>query len=321
MRSLDGGWSYNWQGDLADQLAKGKNTILAAIQQKIGKDNVTYQAGASFDKLQNVDDAVSAAKNADAIVLCLGELSYTENVGNIDDLNLPWAQTQLALELAKTGKPIILVLAEGRPRIVTEAESKSAATLMMYFAGNEGGDALANILFGDANPSGKLSVTYPKFPNSLNNYYRKNLENGNPDDSHGYKPLYEFGYGLSYTTFGYSNLHISKPTLKEGETLTITVDVKNTGQLDGKESVLLYTSQMYASISPDFKRLRAYDKIDLKPGESKTVTFKLTSKDLAFVNDVSKTVTEPGEFKLMIGDQTVNFNYTSNTVPSRTGRL
>jgi len=321
MRSLDGGWSYNWQGDLADQLAKGKNTILAAIQQKIGKDNVTYQAGASFDKLQNVDDAVSAAKNADAIVLCLGETSYTENVGNIDDLNLPWAQTQLALELAKTGKPIILVLAEGRPRVVTEAESKSAATLMMYFAGNEGGDALANILFGDANPSGKLSITYPKFPNSLNNYYRKNLENGNPDDSHGYNPLYEFGYGLSYTTFGYSNLRISKPGLKEGETLMVTVDVKNTGQLEGKESVLLYTSQMYASISPDFKRLRAYDKIDLKPGESKTVTFKLTSKDLAFVNDVSKTVTEPGELKIMIGDQTVKFNYISNTVPSRTGKL
>ncbi|MFI5163461.1 MAG: glycoside hydrolase family 3 N-terminal domain-containing protein [Sphingobacteriales bacterium] len=321
MRSLDGGWSYTWQGDVADQMAKGKNTILAAIQQKIGKDNVTYQAGTTFDKLQNVDDAVSAAKNADAIVLCLGELSYTENVGNIDDLNLPWAQTQLALELAKTGKPIILVLAEGRPRIVTEAESKSAATLMMYFSGNEGGDALANILFGDANPSGKLSITYPKFPNSLNNYYRKNLENGNPDDSHGYNPLYEFGYGLSYTTFGYSNLHISSSTLKEGETLTVTVDIKNTGQLEGKESVLLYTSQMYASISPDFKRLRAYDKIDLKPGESKTVTFKLTSKDIAFVNDISKTVTEPGEFKIQVGNQTINFKYISNTVPSRTGRL
>src|ERR1700761_8779824 len=321
MRSLDGGWSYTWQGDLADQLAVGKNTILKAIQQKIGKDNVAYQPGASFDQLQNIDDAVFAAKNADAIVLCLGELSYTENVGNIDDLSIPAAQTQLALELAKTGKPIILVLAEGRPRIVTEAESHSTATLMMYFDGNEGGDALANILFGDANPSGKLSITYPKYPNSLNNYYRKNLENGNPDDKHGYNPLYEFGYGLSYTTFGYSNLHISKPTLKEGETLTVTVDVKNTGQLEGKESVLLYTSQSYASISPDFKRLRAYDKIDLKPGESKTVTFKLTSKDLAFVNDVSKTVTEPGEFKLMVGDQSVNFKYASNTVPSRTGKL
>jgi len=321
MRSLDGGWSYNWQGETADKFAENKNTILEAIQQKIGKDNVTYQAGASFDALQNLDDAVSAAKQADAIVLCLGELSYTENVGNIDDLNLPPAQIQLAQALAKTGKPVILVLAEGRPRIVTDAESQAAATIMMYLSGNEGGDALASILFGDANPSGKLPITYPRYANSLNNYYRKNLENGNPDDKHSYNPLYEFGYGLSYTTFSYSNLHISKPSLKDGETLTVTLDVKNSGQMAGKESVLLYTSQMYASISPDFKRLRAYDKIDLKPGESKTVTFKLTSKDLAFVNDVSKTISEPGEFSIQIGDQTIKFNYVSSTIPSRTGRL
>jgi beta-glucosidase len=205
--------------------------------------------------------------------------------------------------------------------VVTEAESHSAATLMTYLAGNEGGDALANILFGDANPSGRLSITYPKYTNSLNNYYRKNLENGNPDDSHGYNPLYEFGFGLSYTTFSYSNLQLSKPDLKDGETLTVSVDVKNTGQLEGKESVLLYTSQLYASISPDFKRLRAYDKIDLKPGETKTVTFKLTPKDLAFVNDLNKTVTEAGDFKLMIGDQTISFKYISDTVPSRTGKL
>jgi len=321
MRSLDGGWSYNWQGDLADKLAVGKNTILKAIEQKVGKDNVIYQPGASFDQLQNVDETVNAAKSSDAIVLCLGELSYTENVGNIDDLSLPAAQTQLAVELAKTGKPIILVLAEGRPRIVTDAESHSAATIMNYLSGNEGGDALANILFGDANPSGRLSITYPRYANSLNNYYRKNLENGNPDDKHGYNPLYEFGTGLSYTTFSYSNLHINKTELMDGETLTASVEVKNTGSVEGKEAVLLYTSQMYASIAPDYKRLRAYDKVDLKPGETKIVTFKLTSKDLAFVNDVSKTVTEAGDFKIMIGDKSIGFKYISNTVPSRTGRL
>jgi beta-glucosidase len=322
MRSLDGGWSYTWQGDLSDKFAAGKNTILEAIQQKIGKDNVSYEAGASFDSLQNIDETVKAAKNADAIVLCLGELSYTENVGNIDDLNLPAAQTQLALELAKTGKPVILVLAEGRPRIVTDAESKSAATIMAYLSGNEGGDAIASVLFGDVNPSGRLSITYPRFTNALVNYYRKNLENGNPDDKHGYNPLYEFGYGLSYTTFSYTNLHISKPELKDNETLTISVDVKNTGNLDGKESVLLYISQLYASIAPDTKRLRAFDKINLKPGESKTVTFKITPKDLAFVNDVSKTVTEAGEFKIQLGDQTQSFNYVSaKDQPSRTGRL
>jgi beta-glucosidase len=321
MRSLDGGWSYTWQGEQSDAFAANKNTILKAIQQKIGKENVSYEPGAAFDSLLNVNAAVNAAKNADVIVLCLGELSYTENVGNIDDLNLPWAQTELANELAKTGKPVILVLAEGRPRVVTEAESHSNATLMTYFSGNEGGDALANILFGDANPSGKLPVTYPRHPNALVNYYRKNLENGNSDDSHGYNPLYEFGYGLSYTTFAYSHLHLSKAELKENETLTVTVDVKNTGQREGKESVLLYTSQFYASIAPDFKRLRAFDKVNLRPGETKTVTFKITAKDLAFVNDLSKTVTEPGEFKIMIGDQVQTFNYKSNLVPDRAGKL
>ncbi|MFI5137616.1 MAG: glycoside hydrolase family 3 N-terminal domain-containing protein [Sphingobacteriales bacterium] len=321
MRSLDGGWSYTWQGEHADEYAANKNTILKAIQQKIGKDNVSYEPGASFDSLQNVSAAVNAAAKADVIVLCLGELSYTENVGNIDDLNLPAAQTQLANELAKTGKPVILVLAEGRPRIVTEAESHSTATVMTYFSGNEGGDALANLLFGDANPSGRLPVTYPRYANSLNNYYRKNLENGNSDDSHSYNPLYEFGTGLSYTTFSYSNLHLSQPELKENGTLTVTVDVKNTGQREGKESVLLYTSQQYASIAPDTKRLRAYDKIDLQPGETKTVTFKISPKDLAFVNDISKTVTEAGEFKIQIGDQVVSFNYISGTVPERSGKL
>ncbi|MCR8556852.1 glycoside hydrolase family 3 C-terminal domain-containing protein [Mucilaginibacter sp. BJC16-A38] len=321
MRSLDGGWSYTWQGDQSDSFAANKNTILEAIQQKIGKDNVSYEPGASFDSLQNVNDAVKAAKKADVIVLCLGELSYTENVGNIDDLNLPAAQIELATELTKTGKPVILVLAEGRPRVVTQAENQSAATVMTYLSGNEGGDALASILFGDANPSGKLPFTYPKYPNALVNYYRKNLENGNSDDSHGYNPLYEFGFGLSYTTFSYNNLHLSKPDLKDGETLLVTVDVKNTGQREGKESVLLYTSQLYASIAPDTKRLRAYDKINLKPGEKKTVTFKIKASDLAFVNDISKTVTEPGEFKIQIGDQTQSFNFISNTVPSRTGKL
>ena len=321
MRSLDGGWSYTWQGDQTDNFAAGKNNILEAIQQKIGKDNVIYEPGAAVDSLHNINDAIKAAKKADVIVLCLGELSYTENVGNIDDLNLPWAQTELAIELAKTGKPVILVLAEGRPRIVTEAESHSAATLMTYLAGNEGGDALANILFGDANPSGRLPVTYPRFPNALVNYYRKNLENGNPDDSHGYNPLYEFGYGLSYTTFAYSNQHLDKPELRENEDLTVTIEVKNTGQREGKEAVLLYTSQSYASIAPDFKRLRAFDKVDLQPGETKIVTFKITAKDLAFVNDLSKTVTEPGEFKIQIGDQTQTFNYISDLIPDRQGKL
>ncbi|WP_074488729.1 glycoside hydrolase family 3 N-terminal domain-containing protein [Mucilaginibacter polytrichastri] len=321
MRSLNGGWSYTWQGDVSDKFAANKNTILEAIQKKVGNDNVTYQEGSKFDTLTNVEETIKAAKKSDVIVLCLGELSYTENVGNIDDLNLPDAQIQLATELAKTGKPVILVLAEGRPRIVTKAESLSAATVMTYLSGNEGGDALADILFGDVNPSGKLPITYPRYTNALVNYYRKNLENGNSDDSHGYNPLYEFGFGLSYTTFRYGNLHVSTPALKDGQTLKITVDVTNSGQREGKESVLLYISQQYASIAPDTKRLRGFDKISLKPGETQTVSFNITPADLAFINDQSKSVTEAGEFKIQLGDQTQSFNYVSATVPSRTGKL
>lgn len=322
MRSLNGGWSYTWQGDVSDKFAANKNTILEAIQKKVGGDNVTYQEGSKFDTLTNVQETIKAAKKSDVIVLCLGELSYTENVGNIDDLNLPDAQIELATELAKTGKPIILVLAEGRPRIMTKADNLSAATVMTYLSGNEGGDALADILFGEVNPSGKLPITYPRYANALVNYYRKNLENGNSDDSHGYNPLYEFGYGLSYTTFRYSNIHLSSPGLKDGQTLKISVDVTNSGQREGKESVLLFISQLYASVAPDTKRLRGFDKISLKPGETKTISFNITPTDLAFINDESKSVTEPGEFKIQLGDQTQSFNYVSaKPVAPRTGKL
>ncbi|MFI5157714.1 MAG: glycoside hydrolase family 3 N-terminal domain-containing protein [Sphingobacteriales bacterium] len=321
MRALNGGWSYTWQGDVTNQFTTDKNTILKAIEQKIGKDNVEFEPGSNYDSPVDIDAAVKAAKKSDVIVLCLGENSYAENPGNIDDLDLPSAQIDLANALMATGKPVILVMTEGRPRIITDIEGKSAATIMAYLPSNEGGNALTDILFGDANPSGRLPYTYPRHANALVNYYRKNIENGNGDDAHGYNPLYEFGYGLSYTNFSYSNLHISKPTLKEGETLTVTVDVKNTGDREGKESVLLYSREEYASITPDTKRLRAFDKIDLKPGETQTVTFKLTSKDLAFINDVSKSVTEAGEFKVMIGRLEQSFNYITNAAPSRTGKL
>ncbi|MVN21872.1 glycoside hydrolase family 3 N-terminal domain-containing protein [Mucilaginibacter arboris] len=323
MRSLDGGWSYTWQGDQDDKYAADKNTILEAIQQKIGKNNVAYEKGATFDSLQNVNATLEAAQKADAVILCLGETSYTENVGNIDDLNLPAAQIELAQQLAKTGKPIILVMAEGRPRIITPAESLSSATIMAYFSGNEGGNALADILFGDVNPSGKLPFTYPRNANALVNYYRKNLENGNSDDAHGYNPLYEFGFGLSYTPFRYSNLRLDKANLKDDESVNISVDVTNNGARTGKESVLLFISDLYASIAPDTKRLRGFDKIELKAGETRTVTFKITAKDLAFINDLSKPVTEPGEFKVQIGDQTKNFNYqtTAPFKPAIDGKL
>jgi beta-glucosidase len=321
MRSLNGGWSYTWQGEKNDEYAASKNTILKAIQQKAGKDNVVYEAGAGYNALQNADDAVNAAKKCDAIILCLGELSYTENPGNIDDLKLPEAQMQLARQLAATGKPVILVLAEGRPRIVTEADSLASATVMTYLAGNEGGNALANVLYGDVNPSGKLPVTYPRYNNALVNYYRKATENGNSDDTHGYNPLYEFGHGLSYTTFAYTNLKVSSAGLTDAQPVTISVDVKNTGNVEGKEAVLLYISDMFASITPDTKRLRGYSKISLKPGETRNVTFKISAKDLAFVNDQSKMVTEPGDFKIQIANQTLMFNYKGTGTVSRTGKL
>ena len=322
MRSLDGGWSYSWQGEVDDEYGSAHHTILKALQQKLGEGQVSYVPGATYDAEVDIAAAVKAAAGADAIVLCLGELSYAENPGNINELDLPAVQTKLATELAKTGKPVILVLAEGRPRIVTEADQVSGATLTVYYPGNEGGDALADILTGDVNPSGRLPFTYPRHANSLVNYYRKNLENGNPDDKTGYDPLYEFGTGLSYTHFTYSNLKTDKPTLGEKGRLSVTVDIKNTGSRAGMESVLLYTSEWYASITPDTKRLRAFQKVSLQPGETRTLSFVLTPADLAFTGDDGKPVTEPGDFTIRVGDQTIDFRYVTNkAVKASEGRL
>lgn len=322
MRSLDGGWSYSWQGEVDDEFGAAHHTILKALQQKLGEGQVSYAAGTTYDTEVDIAAAVQAARSADAVVLCLGELSYAENPGNINDLNLPEVQTRLAAELAKTGKPIILVLAEGRPRIITAADQAASATLTVYYPGNEGGDALADILAGDVNPSGKLPFTYPRYTNALVNYYRKDLENGNPDDKSGYSPLYEFGTGLSYTQFTYGNLKTDRASLVPGGELHVTVDVKNSGSRAGMESVLLYTSEWYASISPDTKRLRAFHKISLQPGETQTVSFTLTPADLAFIGDDGKPVTEPGDFTIRIGDQSVDFKYvTDRPVKASGGRL
>jgi beta-glucosidase len=323
MNSLNGGWSYTWQGDQSDQFAKGHNTILEAIQLKAGNQQVVYEPGATYDSLLNPESVLAAARDAEVIVLCLGEKSYTENVGNINDLNLPPAQMELADQLSKTGKPIVLVLAEGRPRIVTRADKLAAATLLLYFPGNEGGNALADILFGDIIPSGKLPFTYPRYPNTLLNYYRKNLENGNPDDRNGYNPLYEFGTGLSYSSFNYNNLTIGKPSFADNEVLDVSVEVTNTGKWLSKETVLLFTSDLYASIAPDTKRLRDFSKIELKPGETKVVHFSLTASDLAFINSAGKSVTEPGEFVIQIADQkkTVLYRTTNNKKLNVEGRL
>ena len=323
MRTLNGAWTYSWQGEKVEEFAAKYHTILKALELKAGKQNVTYVPGVSYkmdgkyfeEYADQLDAAIAAAKDADVIVLCLGENSYTESPGNLSDLYLSDLQTELAQKLAATGKKIVLVLNEGRPRIISKFEHKMSAVLQSYLPGNFGGDAIADILFGTVNPSGRLPYTYPQFPNALFTYYHKPSESRSTTEGvynydSDYNPQYIFGQGLSYTTFKYSPLKLSTNTLKKDETLTVSVEVTNTGKLDGKESVLLYTSDLVATlISPDVKRLRAFDKIDLKAGETKTVTFKITADDLGFINPEGKKVTEDGDFSLQIADQKINFTY------------
>jgi len=320
MRTLDGGWSYSWQGEKTPKYAESYNTILKAIRNKIGAANVSYISGVSYveggkyweEKETGMQDAVAKAQDVDCIVLCLGENSYTEKPGDLQDLSLSDLQIKLATDLAATGKPVILVLNEGRPRIISKFEDKMAATVMTYLPGNFGGDALADILYGDVNPSGKLPITYPRYSNSLTNYWHKYSEEqvkaeGMYNYESDYSPLYEFGHGLSYTTFKYSDLKLSKTEITADEILLVSVTVSNTGKVAGKESVLLFLSDLYASLAPDMKRLKGFKKVNLQLGESKTVQLKLTKKELSFVDINSKTITEPGEFEIKIGDQKVRF--------------
>ena len=316
MKFLNGGWSYNWQGQNSDIYAADKMTILEALQNKIGKDNVLYTPGAdlaNFDDAE-IDKAVELAKNASKIILCLGEKNYTETPGDINNLYITPSQSKLALALAKLNKPIILVLNEGRPRLISDFEDKMNAVIQCYLPGNEGGKALADILYGDVNPSGRLPYNYPRYPNSLEKYNRKHSESVSDEDraddakyERSYNPQFEFGTGLSYTTFSYSNLQIDKSEINNTDNLKITVDVKNTGKRSGKESVLLYLSDNYASITPEVKALKRFEKISLEPNETKTVTFTLNQKDLQFVNDDLKWISEKGTFKIQIDTLTKEF--------------
>ncbi|RYF23933.1 MAG: beta-glucosidase [Flavobacteriales bacterium] len=324
MRTLNGAWTYSWQGEKVEEFAKNYNTIVKAMQNKVGASNVTFLPGVSYkmdgkyfeDYADKMDETIAAAKNVDVVVLCLGENTYTETPGNLSDLYISDLQTELAQKLAATGKTVILVLNEGRPRVISKFEKKMGAILQSYLPGNFGGDAIADVLYGDVNPSGKLPYTYPQFPNALFTYYHKPSESRETTEGvynydADYNPQYVFGHGLSYTTFAYSDIKLSSTTLKKGETLNITVNVSNTGKISGKETVLLYISDLYASdISPDVKRLRGFDKIDLKAGESKTVTFKIKPEDIAYVNAELQTVTGEGEFTVQLGNQKINFNYT-----------
>ena len=314
MRCLHGGWSYTWQGSKAEDLAEKYNTIYEALCNKYGKENivleqgVTYnENGAYYDENEpQINKAVAAAANCDVIIACIGENSYTETPGNLSDLWLSKNQRDLVKALAKTGKPIILVLNEGRPRLIADIEPLAKAVVDILIPGNYGGDALANLLAGDVNFSGKMPYTYPREINSLNTYdYKVSEEVGTMAGAYNYDAKvslqWPFGYGISYTTYEYSNLRVDKASFTADDILTVTVDVKNTGSRAGKEAVLLYSSDLVASIVPDNRRLRDFTKIALEPGELKTVTFQLPAKNLAFVGAVGRWTLEEGDFLLRVG--------------------
>lgn len=315
-RSLNGGWTFSWQGEKIDEFGDNYHNLLEAIQAKYGKENVSYVPGVSYknvteyatDHKDRFDEAIAAAKSVDYVILCLGENSYCEKPGDLDDLYLNDFQTELAQEILKTGKKVILVLSEGRPRIISKFSDKVDAIVQTYLPGIYGADALADVLAGDVNPSGKLPYTYPAFPNSLIPYYHKHAEEqvkseGAYNYEGDYNFEYPFGHGLSYTTFAYSNPRIDKAQLPLGskDEITISVDVTNTGSRTGKEVVQLYSCDLYASLVPDVKRLRRFEKIELSAGETKTVTFKLTLNDISFINLQNKRVVEPGDFVFQIG--------------------
>ncbi len=327
MRCLHGGWSYTWQGSKAEELSEKYNTIYEALCNKYGKENiileqgVTYnENGAYYDENEpQIDKAVAAADKADVIIACIGENSYTETPGNLNDLWLSENQRNLVKALAKTGKPIVMVLNEGRPRLIADIESLAKAVVDILIPGNYGGDALANLLAGDANFSAKMPYTYPREINSLNTYdYKVSEEVGTMAGAYNYDAKvslqWPFGYGISYTTYEYSNLKVDKKQFTAADVLTVSVDVKNTGAKAGKEAVLLYSSDLVASIVPDNKRLRDFTKIELQPGEVKTVTFQLPAKNLAFVGADGKWTLEEGDFILKVGNQTVGTACTQTKI-------
>ena len=301
---LNGGWTITWQGNEESLYPAEKNTVLEAIQNKVGSKNVNYVEGCSFDKDINTNKAVTEARNSDVVIICLGEAAYCETPGSIFDLNLNKAQLDLANKIMETGKPVILIMLEGRPRVITDISQKAKGILIGFLPGMEGGNAIADVLFGDVNPSGKLPVTYPKSPNGITLYDYKPIEKFDGND---YKPLWPFGYGLSYTTFEFSNLKISSQEITENDELIIKIDVKNTGTVAGKEVVQLYLTDMYGSVTRPNKQLKGFEKVLLNPGEVKTVEFKLNEQHLSFIGLENKRIVEPGDFVISIENLTANF--------------
>jgi beta-glucosidase len=317
MRCLNGGWSYTWQGHLADRYAGEYNTIYEAVCNKFGADNVvleqgvTYVAEGSYEQENepDIERAVAAAANVDVILACIGENSYCETPGNLSDLAVSENQRNLVKALAKTGKPIVLILNEGRPRLINDIEPLAQGVIDVLLPGNYGADALANILAGDTNPSARMPYTYPRHQAELTTYdYRVSEETDKMEGAYDYDAVisvqWPFGYGLSYTTFAYSNLTCSKSEFTADDALTFTVDVTNTGSVAGKEAVMLYSRDMVASVVPENRRLRAFQKVDLEPGETKTVSFTISGSDFAFVGSDGNWTLEKGNFRVQIGDKT-----------------
>ena len=328
MRCLNGGWSYSWQGHVADQFAGQYHTIYEAMCNKFGAQNVILEQGVTYNERGSywaenepqMQKAVAAASRADVIVACIGENSYCETPGNLTDLTLSKNQRDLVKALAKTGKPIVLVLNEGRPRIIADIEPLAKSVVNILLPGNYGGDALANLLSGDANFSGKLPFTYPKEVHSLMTYdYKPSEHVGAPmEGAYNYDAQvsfqWAFGYGLSYNKYTYSNFKVDRTEFTADDELTFTVDVKNEGTRVGKESVLLFSSDLVASLTPDNRRLRQFDKVELQPGETKTITLKLKGSDLAFVGLDGKWRLEEGDFRIQTGNQVLDIICTQTKI-------
>jgi beta-glucosidase len=314
--ALNGCWSYTWQGKDQHWYPSDSKTILQSLRDKLGETNVLTSTATDFDDPSNYDTAAlrSAASGVDYIVLCLGENAYAESPGNIEDLAMPDNQLALARTAAATGKPVILVLTEGRPRLITGIAPQMKGILLAYWSGKKTAEAIGDVLLGDYNPNGRLPYSYPRSMGQMVLYDRKPAEDiheiFNADiRMDGYNPLFPFGWGLSYTEFAYSNIHLSQDKLKGSSPLTVDITVTNKGDRDGKHTVELYSHQQYASITPSTRRLRAFKKIFLKAGESIKLSFTIDKNDLAFVNADLKTVTEPGKFDILIGDQQATFEY------------
>lgn len=315
MRTLNGGWSYSWQGEKTELFASEYNTILSAIQNRAGKDRVIYHPGVNYimsgkyheDSVADLSRIKALAAGVDYIILCLGENSYCEKPGDLNDLAISPNQAALAEAVMETGKPVILVLNEGRPRVISKIEPGLSAIVMTYLPGNFGADALADILFGKVNPGGKLPFTFPRYVNSLTNYIHKpsdqqNNPQGAYDYSADYNPQYDFGYGLSYTEFNYRDLSTDKTEYLPGDTILVSVTLRNSGKMEGKEVVQVYVSDLVASLTPDMKRLRAFEKVSLLKGEEKKVECRIPMTDLSFVDSDNKNTLEEGDYLIRVAD-------------------